>query len=591
MNPETNDGGVLGPAANDLLVDSSLEQIHDVDIRLESGKSQRSKTPKDGSPERKSRKKRSKKKDGFAATFGKIKALDPLAEENRKHIENMEKGFLELLELHNTMELSSLCGMLGIRIERKTKNVEKKALIMGHIKRLIDKDGKPDIVYIGVLKHMWEGTLFEYLRAKGQPLHSTEQDPRGFVIAFWRKMTKTIVPFDPYYVPKNLQNRAADERRAEDIVAILDTMEAKELAVKAAEHKIRREHDYTNVLTYLQSVTSLHNTEREGRNYLIGEVEIGRAKVAHAEESIGMLNTQLTELENRHEYVKENWVQNMAHNEFLGGDYFEQMVNGHADQEYNNNLIRRQLLDIRTKDNSEFPGEEPDDEQEDAKIARAKADATIRANSYEEISKINDTEQLIRRLGVRNRRERHALKMELKEALSRESNLKKNLDDTEMKLEDQTERADDAEDTLYALRAQNDQFKDRVAAREAVIETEAEEYFDLAAQSVEETSDLNKRIQNAMPILQNLLFNDNAEVARDVAKTLEALGVMTSEGVMEHLENISMLKEETKQRETEILAHVKRAKTPKKGTKGGATGKGTAGKKAAGSKKKAAKRK
>ena len=111
-------------------------------------------------------------------------------------------------------------------------------------------------------------------------MHSTENDPRGFVIAYWRKMTKTIVPFDPYYVPQNLQNRAKSEKRSEDIVAILDTMEAKEVNVKAAEQKIRREHDYTNVLTYLQSVTALHNTEREGRNYLIGEVEMCRAKVS-----------------------------------------------------------------------------------------------------------------------------------------------------------------------------------------------------------------------------------------------------------------------------------------------------------------------
>jgi hypothetical protein len=80
-----------------------------------------------------------------------------------------------------------------------------------------------------------------------------------------------------------MQNRAKSEKRSEDIVAILDTMEAKEVNVKAAEQKIRREHDYTNVLTYLQSVTALHNTEREGRNYLIGEVEMCRAKVSDSD--------------------------------------------------------------------------------------------------------------------------------------------------------------------------------------------------------------------------------------------------------------------------------------------------------------------
>ena len=262
---------------------SSAAPIHDVDVRLETVQAARlARTPNTadsgpGSPGKKKRK--GKKKDGFSSTFGKIKALDPLAEENKKHMANMAKGFLELLDLHNTMELSSLCGMMGIRIERKTKNVEKKQFIMDLINKQIDEVGKPDVVYVNILKHMWEGTLFEYLRAKGQPLQSTENDPRGFLIAFWRKMTKTIVPFDPYYVPQTLTNRAKDDRRADDINAILDTMEQKEVAVKAAEVKIRREHDYTNVLTYLQTVSSLHNTEKEGRNYLIGEVEISRAKV------------------------------------------------------------------------------------------------------------------------------------------------------------------------------------------------------------------------------------------------------------------------------------------------------------------------
>lgn len=249
---------------------------------------------------------------------------------------------------------------------------------------------------------MWEGTLFEYLRAKGQPLHSTENDPRGFVIAYWRKMTKTIVPFDPYYVPQTLNNRSESSLMSPDISAILDTMERKEAAVKAAEQRIRREHDYTNVLTYLQSVSGLHGVEREGRNYLIGEVEMCRAKVGHAEESMAMLNKQLTDLENRHEYVKERYTSNASHVEFLGSTYFDQLVDSQSSQTFLNNLLRRQLLDVRSDGNGgQFPGEEPDNESEDAKVARAKSDATVRANSYEEIMEIHDTEQLLRRLGVR----------------------------------------------------------------------------------------------------------------------------------------------------------------------------------------------
>lgn len=160
------------------LLMSADAPIHDVDIRLPSASRRASLRAKaagtnpDGSPggpsspTRRNRKK--KKKDVFNSTFGKIKAIDPLAEENKKHLENMEKGFTELLDLHNTMELSSLCGMLAIKIERKTKNTEKKDLVMKYIRAHCEAGNPPDQVYINVLKHMWEGTLFEYLRAKGQ---------------------------------------------------------------------------------------------------------------------------------------------------------------------------------------------------------------------------------------------------------------------------------------------------------------------------------------------------------------------------------------------------------------------------------------
>jgi hypothetical protein len=570
---------------------SSAKSIPDVDIRLETIQATRAlktpETPGDDSP---GKKKRKKKKDGFAGTFGKIKAIDPLAEENKKHMANMEKGFLELLDLHNTMELSSLCGMMGIRIERKTKNVEKKQYIMALINKQIKELGKPDVVYVGVLKHMWEGTLFEYLRSKGQPLHSTENDPRGFVIAYWRKMTKTIVPFDPYYVPTNLVNRAKDDRRADDINAILDTMEQKELSVKAMEFKIRREHDYTNVLGYLQAVSSLHNTEQQGRNYLINEVEISRAKVAHSEESIQMLNVQLTELENRHEFVKTNWLDNLAHTETMGSDYFDQIVVDQGDKQHHNNLIRRQLLDVRAgAADEDFPGEEEDNVEEPAKDARMKADATIRGNSFEEVSAIHDTEQLLRRLGIRNRRERHALKQELKEERIDNADLRKKLEEALDRGDNEQERADAADDKLFRLNAQNDQFKDRVAAREAVIETEANEYFDLAATATYSASDLAKRINDVLPVLQGMMMSDSNETVKDAAKIVEGLGLMSHDVLLEHMENNAMMKEEAACREAEIMIHVKRAKTPKGKAKAGAET--TTKKKAAGTKKPAAKKK
>jgi len=282
-----------------------------------------------------------------------------------------------------------------------------------------------------------------------------------------------------------------------------------------------------------------------------------------------MLNTQLTELENRHEFVKGTWVANAAHTETMGGEFFEQLTADQSDKQHHNNLIRRQLLDVRAgANNEEFQGEEEDDVTEAAAAARLKADATIRANSFEEVHSIHDTELLVKRLGIRNRRERHALKQELKEEKEDNVDLRKKLKDALDVGDNEQERADAAEDKLFRLNAQNDQFKNRVAAREAVVETEANEYFDIAADATFEAGDMSKRIQNILPDLQTMLLNDNIDVVKQAGKILETLGVLSHDALLEHMENNAMMKEEAACREAEILQHVKRAKTPKgKGAK------------------------
>ena len=120
---------------------------------------------------------------------------------------------------------------------------------------------------------------------------------------------------------------------------------------------------------------------------------------------------------------------------------------------------------------------------------------------------------------------------------------------------------------MYALRAQSDQFKDRVAAREAVIETEANEYFDLAAQSMAGEKDAAYRVAAVTPHILGMLRSDSVDVVSSAAAVAEGLGIMSREGVAEAVENAMMMKEETRQREAAIMATVKRAKTPKKGGK------------------------
>ena len=50
--------------------------------------------------------------------------------------------------------------------------------------------------------------------------------------------------FRPHYVPRHVRTRNERAGQDEDIMALLQGVEVKEVAVKHAEIKIRKEHDY-----------------------------------------------------------------------------------------------------------------------------------------------------------------------------------------------------------------------------------------------------------------------------------------------------------------------------------------------------------
>ena len=109
-----------------------------------------------------------------------------------------------------------------------------------------------------------------------------------------------------------------------------------------------------------------------------------------------------------------------------------------------------------------------------------------------------------------------------------------------------------------------------------MIETEANEYFDLAAQSMTAERDLETKVVSVTPAILGMLRSDDIKTVKDAAAIAEGLGIMSRAGVVEAVENVSMMKEEARQREAEILATVKRAKTPKKtGAGKGKEAKGT----------------
>ena len=120
------------------------------------------------------------------------------------------------------------------------------------------------------LETMWDGILYEYLRAEGQPLRSARVDPRVFTLQMWRRRAAFSQGgqgiFRPHYVPRMVRMRDQKPPRAADLECLLRGVEAKELALKHIERKVRKESDYRNVIRFLADTTSLHEFERDARD-------------------------------------------------------------------------------------------------------------------------------------------------------------------------------------------------------------------------------------------------------------------------------------------------------------------------------------
>lgn len=71
----------------------------------------------------------------------------------------------------------------------------------------------------------------------------------------------------------------------------------REEAVKEAEARLRRQHDYRYVLQYFGVSRELHHTLVANVNYLANEVEQLRAQMDHRGESVAIMEKQLVELE------------------------------------------------------------------------------------------------------------------------------------------------------------------------------------------------------------------------------------------------------------------------------------------------------
>ena len=488
-------------------------------------------------------------KKNMLAKLSKHKVVDPFEEEERIMLENMQAGISTLIDMHNMAELSSLCGTIGLA-EMNTEGSfnDKKRAILASIASEAKRFKSSERAHAEVLKLMWDGILYEYLRAVGQPLRTSASDPRAFVLQYWRKAaakTGGAGAFRPHYVPRHVRTRNERAGQDEDIMSLLQGCEVKEVAVKHAEIKIRKEHDYRNVVLYLAAVTALHNFERDGRHYLVNEVEGLRAKLEHTDESLEIVSAQLEELEARHEAMGAAFSRQLAEKEATSDMWYRMVAADGATERHFLAALMRQFLEHKARGNHK---------PEELLLA-----------VFEKYN--TDTAAL----------EQRALQSEHAVARGLEQ-----LRKTGEVLRLEAARADRAEAEVREARARYDALLDASADQAATDEAQVDIYYALACDNSAARGAAERRVASVTPALLSALVSPSPELEALGAVLLEALGAMDREAVLQRLEQNHMAREELTQRTKDAVRLVAPPKAAKgKGGKGGKGGKkgGAKGKK------------
>ena len=114
-------------------------------------------------------------------TLQNLVSYDEMVKQHR--LKRMKDGLQTLLNLHTPVELSSLCGTLGLKVQ------EKGATSCHFITQYATELNEMDEGRMAkILNFMWEGALWEYLHSIGHPVHSMRVDPKHTVMGKRKRM-------------------------------------------------------------------------------------------------------------------------------------------------------------------------------------------------------------------------------------------------------------------------------------------------------------------------------------------------------------------------------------------------------------------
>lgn len=240
------------------------------------------------------------KRGGQSKIAARFEGLVSYDEMLRQHaFQRMKDGMQKILSLHTAVELSSLCGCLGLKVQ------EKASTSIHFITQYANESNDLDADRIKhIMNFMWEGALWEYLHSIGHPVHSMRPDPKKTILEIWEKgglLGGNINGFVPHFIAREVKKRN-EWIQSPDIQERLEKLRLAQDAAKAAERKVVSEHDYTNILSYFNQMSALRRLESSVREFLISEVEILRSRIDSCSDVAKM--SRMQQAENEQYYMK-----------------------------------------------------------------------------------------------------------------------------------------------------------------------------------------------------------------------------------------------------------------------------------------------
>ena len=239
-----------------------------------------------------------------------LKSYDELLREHA--LIRMREGLQTILEMHTPVELSSICGLLKLKVQQPAK------VSMRLIMEYASEGGKITEEKIHeIFNCMWEGALVEYLRSIGHPCHSLVANPKISVMAIWEKGGMMgSRSFTPHFIAREVKKRY-DWKMDDDIANRFDSLRSAQENAKKAEKLVIQEHNYQRILGYFHEMASLRKQETDVRDYLAGELTIARARIKSQEETAKMSSENLEELENKLIDITESLNKELGHFETM----------------------------------------------------------------------------------------------------------------------------------------------------------------------------------------------------------------------------------------------------------------------------------